>query len=75
MAAFTIRDAKRLSHAYILSSPDREACLALAEEIAAAAVCQRETDAPCGQCRACRAFKSNGDARNGREAVKRSKKK
>ena len=54
MAAFTIRDAGRLSHAYILSSSDREACLALAEEIAAAAVCQRETDAPCGQCRACR---------------------
>ncbi len=58
MAAFTIRDAKRLSHAYILSSPDREACLALAEEIAAAAVCQRETDAPCGQCRACRKARS-----------------
>ncbi len=54
MAAFTIRDAGRLSHAYILSSPDRAACLELAEQIAAAAVCERETDAPCGRCRGCR---------------------
>ena len=54
MEAFTIRDAQRLSHAYILSSPDRAACLELAEQIAAAAVCERGTDAPCGRCRACR---------------------
>ena len=58
MAAFTIRDARRLSHAYILSSSRQEDCLALAGQIAAAAVCQRETDAPCGQCRACRKAKS-----------------
>ncbi len=54
MAAFTIHDAGRLSHAYILASADREACLNLAGQIAAAAVCQRGTDAPCGQCRDCR---------------------
>ncbi|MBR4549110.1 MAG: hypothetical protein IKO83_04240 [Oscillospiraceae bacterium] len=54
MAAFTIRSAEHLSHAYILSSPDRAACLELAEQIAAAAVCERGTDAPCGKCRGCR---------------------
>ncbi len=54
MAAFTIHDARRLSHAYILASPNRAECLNLAGQIAAAAVCQREEDAPCGQCRACR---------------------
>ena len=54
MAAFSIPDAQRLSHAYILSSPDRAACLALAGQIAAAAVCERGTDAPCGVCRGCR---------------------
>ena len=54
MAAFSIRDAARLSHAYILASPDREECLALAGQIAAAAVCQRGENAPCGQCRDCR---------------------
>ena len=54
MEAFTIRDARRLSHAYILSSPDRAACLNLAGQIAAAAVCERGTDAPCGLCRGCR---------------------
>ena len=54
MAAFSIHDASRLSHAYILASPDREECLALAAQIAAAAVCQRGENAPCGQCRDCR---------------------
>ena len=54
MEAFSIRDAQRLSHAYILSSPDREECLNLAGQIAAAAVCRRGTDAPCGECRDCR---------------------
>lgn len=58
MAAFTIRDAQRLSHAYILSSPDRAACLNLAGQIAAAAVCERGTDAPCGRCRGCRKAQS-----------------
>ena len=54
MAAFSIHDAQRLSHAYILASPDRAECLNLAGQIAAAAVCERGTDAPCGQCRGCR---------------------
>ena len=58
MAAFTIHDAQRLSHAYILSSADRAACLNLAGQIAAAAVCERGTDAPCGQCRGCRKAQS-----------------
>ena len=49
MAAFTISDAARLSHAYTLASPDRAECLNLAGQIAAAAVCQREKDAPCGE--------------------------
>lgn len=51
---FSIEDAGRLSHAYILSSPDRAACLHLAGEIAAAAVCERGRNVPCGACRACR---------------------
>ena len=54
MAAFTIHDAQRLSHAYILASPDRAECLNLAGQIAAAAVCERGIDAPCGMCRGCR---------------------
>ena len=54
MAAFTIHDARRLSHAYIIASPDRAECLNLAGQIAAAAVCERGTDAPCGVCRGCR---------------------
>ncbi len=58
MAAFTIHDAQRLSHAYILSSPDRAASLNLAGQIAAAAVCERGTDAPCGRCRGCRKAQS-----------------
>ena len=51
---FHIDDASRLSHAYILSSPDRAECLNLAGQIAAAAVCERERNVPCGACRACR---------------------
>ncbi len=58
MAAFTIHDAQRLSHAYILSSPDQAACLNLAGQIAAAAVCERGTDVPCGRCRGCRKAQS-----------------
>ena len=54
MAGFSIEDAGRLSHAYILASPERAACLHLAGEIAAAAVCERGRNAPCGVCRACR---------------------
>ena len=44
MAAFTIHDAQRLSHAYILSSADRAACLNLAGQIAAAAIDVCETE-------------------------------
>lgn len=54
MAGFSIEDAGRLSHAYILTSSDRAVCLNLAGQIAAAAVCERERNVPCGQCRACR---------------------
>ncbi len=53
MAEFSIRDASRLSHAYIVASPSREEGLALARRIAAAAVCREERDLPCGRCRAC----------------------
>ena len=54
MAGFSIADAGRMPHAYILASPSREACLNLAGQIAAAAVCERERNVPCGVCRACR---------------------
>ena len=54
MEAFTIHDAQRLPHACILASPSKEESLNLAGQIAAAAVCQRGTDAPCGRCRDCR---------------------
>lgn len=38
----------------ILSSPSREEALAAARQIAAAAVCLRGSDVPCGVCRGCR---------------------
>lgn len=44
----------RRGHAYILSSPDREESLRAARRMAAAAVCQRGGQEPCGQCRHCR---------------------
>lgn len=54
METFLIHDPQRLSHAYILASPAQEENWNLAGQIAAAAVCSRGTDAPCGQCRDCR---------------------
>ena len=52
-------DAKRLSHAYIISAPTREDALNEARRLAAAAVCTDATNAPCGQCRACRKAGAN----------------
>lgn len=54
MAQKIISDPGRLSHAYIVSSPDREEARRTADHIAAAAVCSRGHDVPCGQCRDCR---------------------
>ena len=51
---FQIHDASRLSHAWIISAADPAESRRRAEEIAAAAVCRRPFDVPCGQCRACR---------------------
>lgn len=48
------KTAERLSHAYIISAPDMKDALSAADEIAAAAVCMRGHDVPCGECRACR---------------------
>lgn len=48
----------QMTHAYIISSPDKAAALAAAQSMAAAAVCQREVDVPCGECRACRKVKN-----------------
>ena len=51
---FQIHDASRLSHAWIISAADPAESRRRAKEIAAAAVCRRPFDVPCGQCRACR---------------------
>ena len=53
MADFTIGDADRLSHAYIVSSASPEEGLRLARHIAAAAVCREKGEVPCLRCRAC----------------------
>ena len=53
MAEFTVQDASRLSHAYIIASPSRGEALRLAGRIAAAAVCRGSGALPCGHCRAC----------------------
>ena len=52
MAEFTVQDASRLSHAYIIASPSRGEALRLAGRIAAAAVCRGSGALPCGHCRA-----------------------
>lgn len=54
MAELKFCDASRLSHAYIVSAPSDAEALHTAERVAAAAVCTRGTDVPCGECRACR---------------------
>ncbi len=54
MAELKFGDASRLSHAYIVTAASPEEALGAARRIAAAAVCQRKHDVPCGECRACR---------------------
>ena len=44
----------RLSHACLISAPSREAALAEARHMAAAALCSAEGGKPCGLCRDCR---------------------
>ena len=57
MADFTIKDAQRLSHAYIVAAASQEESHAVALRIAAAAVCVGAGALPCGLCRACRKVK------------------
>lgn len=47
-------DTGKLSQAYIVSSPSEKAALAMAQRLAAAAVCERGGAEPCGMCRHCR---------------------
>ena len=47
-------DARRLSHAYMISAQSREEGLRAAEALAAAAVCAEGGAEPCGCCRDCR---------------------
>lgn len=54
MAELKFGDASRLSHAYIVSAQSPDEALSTAKRIAAAAVCTRGFDVPCGECRACR---------------------
>ena len=54
MEELRIRDAQRLSHAYIIAAQDPAQGLRTARRIAAAAVCTGPGEAPCGRCRACR---------------------
>lgn len=54
MAQIRFADGSRISQAYILSARDVEESFAAARQIAAAAVCSRGVDVPCGVCRACR---------------------
>jgi DNA polymerase III delta prime subunit len=44
----------RLSHAYIIESPSREALDARSKSLAAEMLCQSELSRPCGACRDCR---------------------
>lgn len=59
MAEFKIADPGRLSHAYLISSPDLQTALSRARGLAAAAVCTGEGEKPCTQCRACRKVAEN----------------
>ncbi len=54
MSELKFSDASRLSHAYIVSAQSPDEALNTARRIAAAAVCTRGFDVPCGECRACR---------------------
>ena len=48
------KSAERLSHAYLISAQSAERAFETARTLAAAAVCLRGHDVPCGECRACR---------------------
>lgn len=54
MAELKLVDAKRMSHAYIISAQSMEDCLHTAGRLAAAAVCSSGQDSACGHCRDCR---------------------
>lgn len=54
MAEVNFKDAHRLSHAYIISSPLDDESDRIARGIAAAAVCSGSGNVPCGLCRDCR---------------------
>lgn len=50
---------KKLSHAYIVSSPSESAGEAAAEELAQKMLCAAGGDSPCGKCRDCRKVKAH----------------
>lgn len=54
MEDLALRDAARLSHAYIVAAPSMAEAMRSARRIAAAAVCTGPAPRPCGQCPACR---------------------
>lgn len=54
MADIKFKDASRLSHAYIITSPLDDESDRIARTLASAAVCSGGADVPCGLCRNCR---------------------
>jgi len=54
MALHQLADKRRLSHAYILSSPAQERQTEAAHELAAAVLCSAPGEKACGTCRDCR---------------------
>lgn len=54
MALLQFDSADQIAHATIVTAPDRETCLSLAQDMAAALLCQTGGRVPCGVCRACR---------------------
>ena len=54
MAQLQFDDPGQIAHATVVAAPDREESLRLAEQMAAALVCQSDGPVPCGVCRACR---------------------
>lgn len=57
MALHQLADKRRLSHAYILSSPAAQEQAEMANKLAAAVLCSAEGGAACGNCRDCRKLK------------------
>lgn len=57
MAQQKLVDAKRMSHAYIISAQSMEESLSMAQRLAAAAVCTAGGESACGHCRDCRKAK------------------